>query len=122
MAAALTVLFDNAPLIITRALSEAVTVTAGPPVVRSVNDVEVVVSVAVTVELPALRSARLFTPAAAMYDPAVVAFATAVSKRLSRTEAFHCAAVSAAFATAVRGVVHATSGSDLQAVRRGWQG
>src|SRR4051812_1293817 len=53
-----------------------------------------------------------FAPVATKMLPAVVAFAGAVSSRLSRTEAFHWAAVRAAFATAVRGTVQAMSGSD----------
>src|SRR4051794_33481320 len=64
------------------------------------------------------RAAMALAPVATPIWPAVVTSAGRVVSRLSRTDAFHCAAVSAVLETAVRGTDQAIK-APLRALGRG---
>lgn len=90
-------------------VTERLGVAVNPP---ARVDVYVADDVVPVVPIPAVavvgvRCAIAFVPVAAKMDPAVDANPGAVANRLSRTLAFHCAAVKATLVTAVKGVVHA---------------
>lgn len=68
----------------TSARAPMVRVTAGPTVVRSTNDDDVVVWEVVTVPKSGVRAAPTLAPVEQKMDPAAVNFAGAVSAKLSR--------------------------------------
>ena len=91
----------------TIAAGPVVIVTDGPIVPRSVYVVDIVVCDVEIAAVSSGRSAMLLAPVVTKIRPAVVAFAGAVSARLSRMCVLNCAAVNTVFATAVIGAVQA---------------
>lgn len=79
------VLFDMVALNRMRAAVPVAKEKSGPTVAKSVKDVDVVVSEAVTCSVRLPRSVIVFSPVEMMSPLLAVAFAGAVSRRLSRT-------------------------------------
>lgn len=95
----------------TMARVPVVTVTVGPVVPRSVKLVDELVWAVVMELVVGVRAARALAAVETRICPEAVTFAGPVSKILSRTDAFHCAAVKVLLLTAVSGVEYAITAS-----------